>query len=181
MPVQSWSSVINAGPPYQTTDGTAYNTSVALTDVSPTPQLTLPANYYYTGMLLRWTAWGTYSTTVTPTLLLGLYYGGVAGTALAATAATTTASGVANGMFRIQGWSRVKTLGSSGVIQSYGETVGIGATPALNTMMPATSAGGNAVTINTTAANPWTIGAQWGTSSASNTLTVFGFILEQLT
>jgi hypothetical protein len=180
MPVMSWEAVLNAGPPYQTTNGTAYASSTTPTDVSPSPSITLPANYYYTGQLFRWTAWGTISTTGTPTILFGLYYGGVAGTALAATAATTTASGLATEMWKIDGISRVHTLGASGVITSYGNCVGIGATAALNVQMPATSAGGNAVTVNTTTANAWTIGATWGTNSASNTLTCFGFVLEQI-
>src|ERR1700690_3304669 len=128
MPVQFWESVLNAGSPYQTATGTPLATSSVLRDIGPAPQLTLPANFYYTGQLLRATAWGIYSTTGTPTLLLGFYYAGVAGSALCATVATTTGSGVSNLMWQATATFRVTTLGSSGAIVSFGQALGIAAT-----------------------------------------------------
>ena len=70
-PVQYWPTVLNAGSPYQSTNGTPYVSSAALTDVSPAPQLIVPANFYYVGQLWRFKAWGIYSTNVTPNLTIG--------------------------------------------------------------------------------------------------------------
>jgi hypothetical protein len=179
MPVQTWEAVVNSGAPYQTTDGAAYTASTSATDVSPAPQITLPANYYYVGQVFRLTAFGLMSAASAPTLVLGFYYGGVAGTALCATVATTTQN-TANTLWRAEALCRVRTLGSSGVINSVGWCTGIASTPATLTQMPATGATGNAVTVNTTTANAWTLGATWGTNNAS-TLTCYAFVLEQLT
>lgn len=149
--------------------------------MSPGANIVLPANYYYPGQIFKWTAWGIYSTTGTPNITLGQYYGGVAGSALAATAATATGSGVANLMWQIEGYTRITTLGTSGAAVSFGKALGIAATASTPVLMPVSSASGNSVTINTTTANAWTVGATWGTNSASNTLTCFFYLLEQLT
>src|SRR5258708_28110693 len=77
--------------------GPALNTSVTLTDISVAPQITLPANFLnYVGATLRLTAFGTFSNTGTPTLLLGFYYGGVAGVAPGAAGATPAPTRPAN-------------------------------------------------------------------------------------
>lgn len=181
MPVQYWESVLNAGSPYQTTNGTVLTTSLAATDVSPAPQLTLPANFYYTGQVFRARAWGIYSTTATPTLTIGFYYGGVAGTALAATTTTTTGSGVSNLMWHAEATMRVVSLGATGTINAFGLCHGIAATASTPVLMPTTSATGNLVTVNTTTANAWTCGATFSASSSLNTLTCYFFMLELLT
>lgn len=178
-PVQTWEAVYNAGAPYQTTDGAAYTASTAATDVSPVPQITIPANYYYVGQIFRLTAFGVMSGNSGINLTLGFYYGGVAGTALAATAATAS-NNTANQLWQAYATVRVRTLGSSGVMNTVGWVTGIAATAATVTLLPATGATGNAVTVNTTTANAWTLGATWGTNNAA-TLTCYGFIIEQLT
>src|SRR6185295_7919790 len=48
------------------------------------------------GAQLRVKGWGVMSNTGTPTVILGLYYGGVAGTALVASTAKTTTTAMAN-------------------------------------------------------------------------------------
>lgn len=179
MPVQTWESVVNFGAPYQTTDGAAYTASTSATDVSPVPQIVLPANYYYVGQVFRLTAFGLMSGNSGINLTLGFYYGGVAGTALCATVATAT-NNTANQLWRAEALCRVRTLGASGVINSVGWVTGIAATAATLTQMPATGATGNAVTVNTTTANAWTLGATWGTNNAA-TLTCYAFVIEQLT
>lgn len=168
---QYWSAPLS---PFHITDGAAYASATALTDVSPTPNITLPANFLEIGMTIWWTAWGRFSTTSTPTLLLGLYYGGVAGTAICATAAVTTPSAVTNQTWRFEGEARVRSIGSSGTIIGTGVVENI-STVATN-MAPATAPA--TATIDTTAAKALTIGAQWGTNSASNTLTCHHFAVE---
>lgn len=161
--------------PLHTADGTAYASSTTLTDVSPTPNIVLPANQLEVGSLLRFEAFGRYSTTGTPTLVLGLYYGGVAGVAICATSAITTPSGVTNNSFYVRGQARVRSVGSSGTILGAITVDGVSSATGIN-LGPATAPA--TATIDTTAAKALTLGATWGTNSASNTLTVHHWAVE---
>jgi hypothetical protein len=177
VPAQFWRAVLNAPG---VGAGTALANSTTLTDISPAPQLVLPANYLYVGQRLRLTANGIFSTTGTPTLLLGGYYGGVAGTLLAATAANTTGSGAASWPWQLFLDILVKTIGSSGTVWCNGQvtlsTTLAGAASFYN--LPTTQT--QPITINTTTANALTVGAQWGTASASNTITCEDAYIEAL-
>lgn len=178
MPAISWEAVVNFGAPYQTaTSGAAYTASTSITDISAAPQITLPANFYYPGQLLRLSASGIVSTTSAATLILGFYYGGVAGTALGVSA-TTAGNSTGNSVWNMSMLVRVLTVGSSGTVTALGQVFGAHATSPQ--IIPATSATGNTVTINTTTANAWTVGATWGTNNAS-TITVYDFVIEALT
>ena len=161
--------------PLHTADGTALASSTSLGDVSPAPNIVLPANQLEVGSLLRFEAFGRYSTTGTPTLLLGVYYGGVAGVAIAATAAITTPSGVTNNSWYLRGQARVRSVGSSGTILGAITVDGVSGATAVN-IGPATAPA--TATVDTTAAKALTVGAQWGTNSASNTLTCHHFSVE---
>lgn len=174
MPVQSWTAVIS--PPY-TADGAAYASSNTLTDVSPTPNTIIPAMYLLPGTILEVRASGRLSTTGTPTLNLGVYYGGVAGTALCTTGTVTSASGASNVTWDLTATLMVRTIGSAGSIFATGRVHGIAAPTAV--MMPA-SAPAVVSSLDTTAAKALTVGATWGTNSASNTLTVHQFAITQL-
>ena len=161
--------------PLHTADGAAYASATALTDVSPTPNIVLPANTLEVGSLLRFEAFGRYSTTTTPTLLIGIYYGAVAGVAIAATAALTTPSSVTNNSWYLRGQARVRSVGSSGTILGAISVEGVSAAAAVN-LGPATAPATAA--IDTTAAKALTVGAQWGTNNAANTLTCHHFAVE---
>lgn len=177
MPYMVWESLLNS--PQPTSAGTALASSTTLTDVSVAPQFVLPANFLQAGSAMRFTAFGTFSNTATPTLLLGIYYGGVAGTALAATGATTTTTGATNWPWRIELTTTVRTVGSSGTAISQGFVdLGTSLTAVSRIPIPATALA--TVSIDTTAAKALTVGAQWGTSNASNTLTLHGFQIESL-
>lgn len=168
MPAQFWTSVITS--PNYIADGAAYASATALTDVSPTPNLILPANYLYPGQCLKVVAAGKFSNTSTPTLLLGVYYGAVAGTAICTTGAVTTTTAASNNSWRLEVDLVVRTVGSSGTMEGTGTVQGISGTGFASTqLLPATAPG--TVSIDTTAAKALTLGAQWGTNSASNTLT----------
>lgn len=177
MPGMTWESLLNS--PQPTAAGTALASSTTLTDISVAPQFTLPANFLGAGSALKFTAYGVFSTTATPTLLLGVYYGGVAGTALAATTATTTGSGVTNVPWRLELHTTVRTTGSSGTAISQG-FVDLGTSVSAVTHVPLPQVALTTVTVDTTAAKTLTVGAQWGTSSASNTITLHGFYVESL-
>jgi hypothetical protein len=163
--------------PQSIASGAAYASSTTLTDVSPTPNLTIPANFLQPGMLLRIRAAGTFSNTGTPTLLLGVYYGAVAGTALAATSAITTTTGATNWQWTVEYVGRIRTVGSSGTIMGFG-SVDLATSLTALTHRPIPETALAAVTIDTTASKALTLGAQWGTSSASNTLTCVHFDVD---
>lgn len=175
MAIQIWPDVVL---PLQIASGSALATSVTLTDISPTPVNVIPANRLVLGTTIRVTASGQFSTTGTPTLLVGVYYGGVAGVALAATAATTTGTGAAAWPWRLVYQGRVRALTASGSIVGQGNMhMGTSLTALNDVALPATAAA-RTVTIDTTAAKSITIGAQWGTSSASNTITCDEILVE---
>jgi hypothetical protein len=177
MPGMTWESLLNS--PQATAAGTALASSVALTDVSPGPNYVLPANFLQNGSALRFTAFGVFSTTATPTLLLGFYYGGIAGTALATTGAITTATTVTNVPWRLEVTTTIRTTGASGTAMSQGFCL-FGTSVSAASFLPVPNTALATVTVDTTAAKALTVGAQWGTSSASNTLTCHGFYVESL-
>lgn len=177
MPLMTWEALLNS--PQPTAAGTALANSTTLTDISVAPQFMLPANFLLPGSALKFTAFGVFSTTATPTLLLGVYYGGVAGTALATTGAVTTGSGVTNVPWRLELTTTVWTPGSTGTANSQG-LYGMGTTVAAWNFLPVPNTAQATVSIDTTAAKALTIGAQWSAASASNTVTLRGFQVESM-
>jgi hypothetical protein len=176
---QFWRSLLPGSNAVGVGAGAAYASSTTLTDVSPAPQITLAANSLYVGQRLRVKGYGIFSNTGTPTLLFGIYYGGVAGTALAATGATTTTTGATSWPFDVELDILVKSVGTSGTVWCNGKVnLGTSLTAMTPIWLPSTQS--QPVTINTTTANALTLGAQWGTNSASNTLTVEDFYAETL-
>lgn len=169
-------------PPSHITDGAAYATSTTLTDVSPAPAIAVAANTLEVGSEIELYAEGQFSNTSTPTLILGFYYGGVAGTAIAASGAITTITGATAWAWQMQYRGTVRSVGATGSIQGQGRLY----MPASLTQMqaayaiPATLAL-RTVTIDTSTAKTFTVGAQWGTSSASNTLTCTNISLQIIT
>lgn len=160
--------------PLHIADGTALASSTTLTDISPggtTNAVTFAPNELVLGQRLEFYAFGRYSTTGTPTLLIGVYIGGVAGAALCATSALTTVSGVTNRSWRLEGHAQVRAVGSSGSVLGIAEVSNI--TTNGTDLAPATAP--TAATWDTTASKIFTVGAQWGTSSASNTVTCHYF------
>lgn len=168
-------------PPMHTADGAAYATSVTLTDVSPTPNITLPANFLEGGSEVELWAQGQFSNTATPTLLLGFYYGGVAGVALAASSAITTTTGATAWPWMMHYRGVVRTAGATGSIVGQGWLMlGTSLTAFALSAIPVTAAA-RTVTIDTTTAKTLTVGAQWGTSSGSNTLSCNDISVKSIT
>jgi hypothetical protein len=176
MPVQFWEAVLNAPA---VGAGTPLANSLTLTDISPAPQLVIPANYLYPGQRLRVEAYGIYSSTSAATLLLGVYWGGVLGTALAVTAANAVASAGASYPWQLRLNIRVVQPGSSGTVWCSGWAK-VGSTLALMTEYALPSTQTQPVTINTTAAYALTIGAQWGTAATGDTITCEDCLIEAL-
>jgi hypothetical protein len=168
-------------PPFHTANGTALANSVVLTDISPAPPVVIPAQFLAPGSEIEIRAMGEFSTTGTPTLLIGIYYGGVAGVALAISAAITTASGAAAFPWQLDYRGVVRTDGATGTLNGQGRLY-LGTTLAVASVniIPITQAL-RTVTIDTTAAKSVTIGAQWGTASASNTITCNDISVKSVT
>jgi hypothetical protein len=178
--VQVWAQPLL---PLYDTSGTAYASSTTLTDVSPggtTNPIAVPAYSLQKGMLLRLRASGTFSNTGTPTLLLGFYLGGTAGTALAATSAITTTTGATNWPWALSLDLRVRTTGSSGTVMPGMGYLDLPTSLTAFTHRPIPETALATVTWDTTATKTLTVGAQWGTSSASNTLTCLDLNVELL-
>lgn len=158
--------------------GSALASSTTLTDISPLPQYT-PPQPLYPGQRFQLIAYGRFSNTGTPNLTIAFYWGGAAsGTLLAGTAATATASGVTGVQWRASYNFRVASVGTSGTIVGEG-SVDLGTSLTATTGIPIPSTNANPVTINTSLTTI-TVAAQWGTSSASNTITCEDFIVNIL-
>jgi hypothetical protein len=158
-------------------DAAAYASSTTLTDVSPLPNIVVPGLFLLPGMMVKIKAYAKFSNTGTPTLLLGFYYGGVAGVALAATSAITTTTGATNWPIYLEWEGRIRKNGASGTVMGGGWIdLGTSLTSVTHRPIPETAAA--EVAIDTTVAKALTLGAQWSASSASNTLTCANFTVE---
>lgn len=165
---QYWTSPV---PPFSTADATLTN-SAALTDVAAAASCpVLAANQLEVGTEVEVEAMGNFSTTGTPTLLLGFYFGGVAAAVpLAKSSAIVTGAGAALWPFIMRYRGVVRAVGAAGSINGQGELVfGTGLAAFSLRPIPETAAERTA-TIDTTTAKAITVGAQWGTASASNTV-----------
>jgi hypothetical protein len=160
----------------------AQNTFTTLKDITIVPQITLPANSLEVGSELELQASGEFSTTGTPTLLLGYYYGGASGgVALAASGAITTGSAAAAWPWIMRWRGIVRSVGTSGTIKGEGELhLGTALTTFALSAIPITQAL-RTITIDTTAAKTLTVGAAWGTSSASNSVTCYDISAKLVT
>lgn len=172
MELQPWLQLATGLAP--TVDGTALASSTSIATISPNastnPPFTVPAGSLFPGAAMLFLAGGRVSTTGTPTLNLGLYYGGSGGTALATTGAITTTSGVTSVPWFAALLVVCRTAGSSGTLFAQGIVTGISGTGGVSVVpMPASVPA--AVTVDTTADKSIDFTATWGTSSSSNTIT----------
>lgn len=179
--------------------GTALASSVTRTIISSTGSASLPAFQlptplwqpsYAVGRGLRVNFGGTFGTTGTPTLQLWLQLDttqGTAGTTLASTGALTTPSGVTNGNFYGQVDIVATTQGlasnvyTEGVFVNGFVMIGTGnnaATATATTIM--VGAPQTAVAYNPLSTNYLEVSAQWGTSSASNTIQLTEYMVSGL-
>lgn len=179
----SWQSLALADLPVQpyvsTADATVANTATETTLIGTgVGTLTLPANFFIAGRTIRIQARGYFSSTnLGPTLRLKIKLGSTVlldtgAQALALLAATTRE-------WMVDAAITCRTIGASGSVIGQG----------LATLMDLASAVGSATseemsnvggatTIDTTATQAVGTTAQWGTASASNTITCTNFTLE---
>lgn len=171
---QYWSAPV---PPFQVIDAQLASFTAAA-DVPLLPQVTLPANILEVGSTLRISAQGNWSSTGTPTFTWGIYYGGVAGTALAIGPAATTASGAATNPWNLEWWGRVRSVGTAGSIVGQGwQDNPTSLTAWSHIPIPLTTVL-RTVAIDTTAAKTITVGAACSASSPSNIFVVNSILVE---
>lgn len=183
MEPQGWVELANS--PLPITDGTALASSAALTAISSSaatnPTWTAAANRWFPGAVVRCYASGRMSNVATtPTLLIGLYYGGAGGTSLANTGAiTTTTAPVTNVTWNAEFYVTCRGIGTSGLLFCTGWVTGISGTGGVSTVqIPATAPA--SATVDTTAAKSLDLCAQWGTSAAGNSIQCHTFTIEAL-
>ncbi|WP_263170696.1 right-handed parallel beta-helix repeat-containing protein [Streptomyces sp. SCSIO ZS0520] len=127
---------------------------------------TIPANDAAAGVLYRFAAQGTASTTGTPTLTIRVRLGGVGGAVVAAFTAITTGSAITNRGWRIDGTLHSLTIGSSATWSGGAALAHHLAATSGATQSELTDA---AVTRDSTADQQLVVTAQWSAASASNT------------
>ncbi|MBV9290968.1 MAG: hypothetical protein JO222_00855 [Frankiales bacterium] len=164
--------------PFPSARGTAANTFTTSKDVSPTPLPATAANELKLGSKVELEAFGEFSTTGTPTLQLGFHYGVAAGALsstgviLAASGVITTASAAASFPWHLKWLGIVTATGATGAIYGSGILdLGTSLIAFASSALPITAAA-RSVTIDTTTAKTFGVLAAYGTSSASNGVTV---------
>lgn len=161
------------------------------------PNITIPANYFQDGRLVRIRAFGSYGTTGTPTLIFSVRWGGVAGTVLAKSTTVTTSSGVGGGASMTAPWSMIILLqcrsnGSTGTMMTNGEATLYTSTAAtagtvthygMSLPIVSGSTGGTtpvAVTADLSADTALSLTATWGTSNSANSIQLHNAVFESL-
>lgn len=172
---QGW---IQAVGPFGVADATAVTASATLTELTPLPQVLLPAGALgeYPGIRLEIQASGLYTTTGTQgTITIGLYSGTIgqaigSSAALAVTPAVTWVASQTNRVWRIEGNVSIRSIGTAGtsiaVIECSNFSSG-------GTDMGATAAGAT-VAIDTTVARDIKMGVTLSAASQSITCRYFG-------
>lgn len=140
---------------------------------------TIPANYLQTGTAIRTEAWGSFSTTGTPTLVFGVYYGT---TALAVNVALTTASGAVTLPWHLRTITHVRSIqpATSVVTITQGE-LWYGTTLTATTQIPIPGVALATTNLDNTAAQNWSVKATYSASSASNIVVLHAFTVEEVT
>lgn len=178
MAYNAWTSPL--GSPMVDDAAVSYNTSTTLTAVSPggaANPLWYPGNTLKAGAIVELEAWGTVSTSgTTPTMLLGFYWGGTAGTVVAAsTAVTLTNQAAVAWPWRMWYKGRVTQCGTSGSITGIGAWENPTSLTAFTPRRIPETTAAMTVTIDTTINKAVVVGATWGTSAGTNILFCNGF------
>ena len=173
---QFWSEALA----WSTSDGTAVANTTTETIIFP--NITIPANYMQDGRVLRMRAFGKLSTTVTPTMIWAIRWGGVAGTLLATTEAITMGSTVTNVNWDLDAYIQTRSNGATGSLFVMGvvRVHTAAGTVLLNVFGVSGWDAPAAVTVDLTADTALSITADWSAASASNTLTGHVYVVEGL-
>lgn len=182
MPGQYWMA---PAPPFHITDGTAVTASATLTELTPVPQVVVPAGALqeFAGKRLEIQAWGHYTTTATQgTITIGLYSGSVGQTIstasnpglICATSAIAWTASQTSRMWHIEGSVQIRSLGTAGTGIGFLDTSNLASGAAdVPGSVAGTTAGGT-VTFDTTLARWFALGATISVASQSITCRYLG-------
>lgn len=169
-------------PPFHTADATAVTASATLTELTPTPQIVIPAPWLneFAGKRIEYLAWGHYTTTATQgTITFDLKLGatgaiGSMGTSIVTSSALTWVASQTNRFWHIEGNIQIRSLGSSGTSIGFMDLSNFvsGATDVAGVIAGTTA--GSTVTVDTTQARALAIGATISVASQSITCRYFG-------
>lgn len=159
--------------PFHAAAGAAFGTFTTRQDVSPVDLPLIQGGTLVKGSKIWCKAVGEFSTTGTPTLVLGFYIGTQAATittVIAESAAITTGTGAAAWPWDLEWTGLVTATGTAGTVVGSGTlTLGTSLTAFTTSPIPVTQAL-RTFTWDTTIARAVGVCATWGTSSASNTV-----------
>lgn len=178
----TWANVLD---PHPIARGAANNTFTTAKDVSPTALPVSYANELKIGTKVQLEAAGEFSTTGTPTFRLGFAYGITSiggllstGVELAASDLVATASGAAAWGWHINYFGLITAIGTAGTIYGSGFIdLASSLIAAASKPIPVTAAA-RSKAIDTTVMKTWHVFAEWGTNSASNSVTVDYFSVK---
>jgi hypothetical protein len=165
---QSWVSLLE---PCHILDGAAFTTFTAYQDISPAPALKVPANFLVPGTRLHLEAHGEFGNTGTPTLSVGFFWG-TAAVPLGQSTLITTTTAATSWPWAIEYDGVVRSIGTAGSIWGKGKFDLGTSLVAMTSQFTPTTLALRTSAIDTTIEKVVGVGAQWGTSSASNTIKV---------
>lgn len=154
------------------TSTTTVNTTAAITALHT---FTVPANDAVGGAIYEITGYGVYGTTGTPTLTVTLLWGGTGGTVLAVTPAITLPATITNAPF-----SYTATVTFRSTTQAWSVlnlTLDTSTTTDLSSTYIASPTA--VTTVTTTGANALVVAVTWSASSASNTISLNGGMIQR--
>lgn len=164
--------------PFATASGAAFNTFTTKKSVDALPVAVIPAGKLRLGSKILIRAFGEYSTTGTPTLVWGLWYGtralSITGD-IALSSVITTPSGAAAFPWQMEWEGICNAVGTAGTLLGCGTLVqGTSLTATATFPIPITQALRTVSSFDTTIERAIGVSATWGTSNAANSITVYG-------
>lgn len=163
--MSGYAKMLNEDNPLLTSiNNNTFTTARDITSSTTQPPLNIPAYYLQKGDTIYTRAGGTFSTTGTPTIVFGTYFGS---TVLGVNVALTTASGAATLPWCLETTTTIYSTGSAGTAVTHGQ-LRYGTTLTAVTTIPVPGIALATVSINTTAAALWTVQATYSASSGSN-------------
>jgi hypothetical protein len=152
------------------TSTTTVANTVALTNLE---SAAIPGLQTHAGAVYRIKGFGTYSTTGTPTINFQMYWGA---TNIGQIPNVTTPSGITNAPFEFEGYVCFRSATSCTAVL----TVKLATSTSTDLCSFYTNAPTGAVTVTTATSQNLTVAVQWGTASASNTVSLLGGMIERV-
>lgn len=165
--------------PLTYTDGTAFTSATTLTDISPAASRPTPVPELGTCLRLRAFCEVT-TTSATPTLTLGFYWGGVAAAnPVASGAGLVMPASITAGELIIEYEGEFRALGAAGQIYGAGRVFMPSSLTAFATPVPVPqTAAARLVTVSTLTGLQVTVGALWSSVTGSPSITCRHFLAE---